>query len=95
MKGLYVPGGRSHRTMKQVALTDALEMLHLAGRLRNGEYKKLYALLDRADINNPPRGEESNGHAEARSAHRGPAEGVGSPSRAGLRGMHYGPNADR
>jgi hypothetical protein len=61
MKGLYVPGGRSHRTMADVAMTDALEMLHLAGRLRKGEHKKLYALLDRADINNPPRGEESNG----------------------------------
>ena len=54
MKGLYVPGGRSHRTMEEVALTDALVELCIAGRLRNGEHKTLYALLDRADINNPP-----------------------------------------
>jgi hypothetical protein len=71
MKGLYVPGGRSHRTMEEVALTDALEMLHHGGLLHRGEYKMLYRLLDRADINNPPRGEESNGHAEDRTALRG------------------------
>jgi hypothetical protein len=61
VKGLYVPGGRGHRTMEDVALTDALEILHFAGRLLNGEHKTLYALLDRADINNPPKGDESNG----------------------------------
>jgi hypothetical protein len=81
MKGLYVPGGRSHRTMKDVALTDALEILRDAGRLRKGEHKKLYALLDRADINNPPRGEESNGRAEDHAAYAS--------------GPHYSRNAGR
>jgi hypothetical protein len=82
--------------MKKVALTEALIELRDAGRLRNGEHKTLYALLDRADINNPPRGEESNGtRRRDHTADRGATEGVGAPSRTGLRGMHYGADADR
>jgi hypothetical protein len=48
--------------MRQVALTDALVELRDAGRLRNGEHKRLYKLLDRADVNNPP----TEGHHECR-----------------------------
>jgi hypothetical protein len=94
MNGLYVPGGRSHRTMADVAMTEALQELYLAGRLEKGEYKTLYKLLDRADINNPPRGEESNGYGEDRTTHRRAPPGVGSPSRTGLRGMHHGAGTD-
>jgi hypothetical protein len=43
-----------HRTMAEVLETEALEAKRRIARLSSGETKRLDALLNRADINNPP-----------------------------------------
>jgi hypothetical protein len=81
--------------MEDVALTDALQELYLAGRLKKGEHKTLYKLLDRADISNPPREDDSNGYGEDHTTHRESPAGMGTPSRTGVRGMHHRALTDR